>query len=228
MSEYWIIVKAVVAGVLIFSALWFYRKHLIATRAKAIKDFCHEMNVKRAGSGNDKTPTFAGKIDANSFLIRQVEVGSKHSHIQTTLSTDFNFPREIKKSLGITKIDEMLMSLKYEGADAFSDKGTNSFLDGIRDTLRSAVGIQDIEIGDKELDRVYLIKGISTEFVQKFFTESMKTRLKSLFDTKPLSIEVTAMSISFVTGDGKLDSSYYKEAVGLAMEFKKALESQEI
>lgn len=225
MGEYLVIVKAVVAGILIFSALWFYRKHVIAARAKAIKDFCNQLRLKRVDSGNDRTPTFAGKIDGNSFLIGQVEVGSKYRHIQSTLSTDFKFSREVKESLGITKIPDMVMFLRYEGADAFSDKGTNSFFDGIRNTLRSAVGIQDIEIGDEYLDRVFLIKGISTEFVQNFFTDSIKEKMKALFEAKPYSIVITGRNISFECIDGILDSSYYKDAIDLAMEFKKALES---
>ena len=79
------------------------------------------------------------------------------------------------------------------------------------------------QIGDEYLDRVFLIKGTSREFVQNFFTESIMARLKSVFVANPYSIEVTGKHISFVRTDEILDSSYYKDAIDLVMELKDTL-----
>jgi hypothetical protein len=213
MGEYLIIVKAVLAGVVIFSGLFFGRKYLRETRRKAIITFAEEMGFKEVDIDKDGHPTFNFKVKDKQFTIRQSEISKgKGRAFLTTVSASLNLDINQSRHIGIKRGSEIIVSLEAENPDLFSYGSINNAIKATRNAVRGVTGIQDIQIGDPELDDKFCIKGSSEVFVKKLFSEEVVDQFKSLYKVSPYLLVVDGASVTLKRMDHVLDTDFYKAA----------------
>ena len=210
MDEYMALFKAVIGGSTIFTGLYFYRKHVRELRQKAIEDFTREMGFSEVSTDKDGHPTFLFKLRDSLFTMRQFDTGGRNNPLTTTVQVYLPLDINQRRHSGIKSGRELLFSFQPEATDAFSYDSLNSVIHSARNAIRSVGGIQDIEIGDSELDKALCIKGISEDFVKKIFHKELIAQTKALYKIAPFSLVVTGDSVEFKRMDHALDADYYK------------------